>query len=827
VIERVLTRTKAGGPAPDKLRENAVRAHAEVADGLTARLRGSDDALDSLRERFAPSLTPRGFPRSRVFKDLIREASIAVVCGLAFACSARDRGLADSRLQDQPLLARALDPGIDSPSAHHAEPDAAPVLWRELRSMLLPFHGGPALRRGHATGRRRHEGPARRAAGIHPFSPLLYDLPPEIAVPDEVLARALHHLRGTLNRGTGNREADDSGASESWSEQPALDNRAVPIRSLGDIYEALVGGSVRAHESKGRGRTETSRRKVTGVYYTPEAIVRHIVSGTLGRLVGGGAQGPSPSAEPLTVREILNLKVLDPASGSGHFLLAAAEYLARACVTALIREGRIGDKARERSDAMGEYRKIIAGRCIYGVDIDPVAVELAGLSLWLYAADPGAPSHGAAKHLRCGNSLHHFDWGGQFPAAARGFDAVIGNPPYLSFSGRQRPGLSQWTKRLDARGKPGGWQTMHGLFMLKSLELAKRSGLVSMVVPDQVGHLKGYEPLRSRMLEAGRLLEVRYWGEEVFEGVTSPALTFIIRKTQGTSNDDVELPDTESPQVDEPREVRDEPARKTVLVDTDGNATGFSPLPGEEWFTSPSREVARRMSGIHIVITGFSDPGVHTGNAARKLVLRRPSGGSVPLLEGRQIHPFRCEEPERWLDLSYRPGKGEYFRVSPEETYRGTDIILRQTASRPVATRHVHRCHFRNSVLALRLSGECSVEYLLGILNSEAAAYLYRALSFESRQRSFPQVKVGLLRSLPVPDPLLRRNRSRAREMEDIVRRIEAAMAPDEIPAGHVSDPISGLVSGLEDLAWSLYGLPGDSRTDRSVHEPGALSDNS
>jgi hypothetical protein len=226
-------------------------------------------------------------------------------------------------------------------------------------------------------------------------------------------------------------------------------------------------------------------------------------------------------------------------------------------------------------------------------------------------------------------------------------------------------------------------------------------------------------------------------------------------------------------------------------------------MPGEEWFTSPSREVARRMSRIHSVITGFGDPGVHTGNVARKLILKRPARGSVPLLEGRQIHPFRCDDPERWLDLSYRPGNGEYFRVSEEETYHGTDIILRQTASRPVAARHVHRCHFRNSVLALRASGECSVEYLLGILNSEAAAYLYRALSFESRQRSFPQIKVGVLRSLPVPDPLLPGNRSLASRLEDIVRRIEAAAAPDRIPAG--------LMSELESLVWSLYGLPWDS----------------
>jgi len=740
------------GPAADGLRENALRAHAIVADGLARRLGGSPDALDSLRKRFAPSLTPRGFPRSRVFRDVIREASVAVVCGLAFAWSARDRGLVDSRLAGLPLLARVLDDG-EGPSGDEQ------TLWRELRAMLASFHGG--------TGRCRDDAPGRRATNICPFSPLFYDLPPELELPDGALGNALHHLRGAHARG---------------SEPPAPDHAPMAIRSLGDIYEALVSGSSYGNTRNGPGTSRTSRRKATGTYYTPDVIVRHIVSGALSRLVGGA--GVSPAGEPLSVREILNLKILDPASGSGHFLLPAAEYLARACVAVLIREGKIGDEEAELSDAIEEYRKIVARRCIYGVDIDPAAVELAGLSLWLYASDPGAPLSETASHLRCGNSLHRFDWAGEFPAAERGFDAVIGNPPYLSFSGRQKPGGNEWIKQLDPDSKPGGWQTMHGLFMLKSMELAKRAGLVSMVVPDQVGHLKGYEPLRSRMLEAGNLLEVRYWGEDVFEGVTSPALTFIVRKSQETSSDDTESP-----------------VEETTVIDRDENTICFSPLPGQEWFTSQSRVVARQMSEIHMVIAGFSDPGVHTGNVARKLVRKQPSAGCVPLLEGRQIHPFRCEEPRRWLDLSYRPGKGEYFRVSPEETYRGTDIILRQTASRPVAARHIHRCHFRNSVLALRVPWSLSIEYLLGVLNSAAAAYLYRASSFESRQRAFPQIKVGLLRSLPIPDPPLRKNRSRVREIEEIVRRIEGTMAPGEVPAG--------LVSELENLVWSLYGFRG------------------
>jgi len=821
VTERVLTETDSAEPAIDRLRENAVRAHEVIADGLARRLVNHPDALASLRARVAPSLTLRGFPRSRVFAGMVQEASVAVVCGLTFACSARDRGLIEAQLARVPLLASALDPetvplagddqdddsglnlenGPDTESAPGSDEQS---LWHELRAMLGSFHDGAS--------------PCRD--DTHHFSPLLHDLPPELDLSDRALKKALFITRGPY----GCRGEPVGGPVR------GIDYASVAIRSLGDMYEAVISGSPyggsrygakrnvserdgNSRRSDAGNRSRTSGRKAAGMYYTPDVIVQYIVSGALDRLVGGGGDRAYPADEPLSVPSILNLKVLDPASGSGHFLLASAEYLARACVAALVRDGKIKDDEPERARALDKYRRIVAERCIYGVDLDPMAVELAGLSLWLFASDPGTPLSVAARHLRCGNSLHRFHWVEEFPDASKGFDAVIGNPPYLSFSGRQKPRGNEWIKHLDSKSKPGGWLTMHGLFMLKSVELAKTSGLVSMVVPDQVGHLKGYGALRRRMLEQGHLLEVRYWGEDVFVGVTSPALTFIVRKSRQPSGWDVNAQDR-LPGAAESRDTevqtasaRDAAACDTVMIDEEGSVARFAALPGQEWFTSPSREVFHQMSAIHTALKEFSVPGVHTGNVARKLVLVRPAGGSVPLLEGRQIHPFRCEKPRRWLDLSYRPGAGEYFRVSAEEVYQSTGIILRQTASRPVAARHVFRCHFRNSILALKVPEGFSVEYLLGVLNSAAAGFLYRACSFESRQRTFPQVKVGLLRSLPVPDPRLGANRSRVSEVEELVRRIENAADPDGAPAN--------LMPRLDRLVWSLYGL-----SDRSLAEP-------
>jgi type I restriction-modification system DNA methylase subunit len=164
-----------------------------------------------------------------------------------------------------------------------------------------------------------------------------------------------------------------------------------------------------------------SKRKSSGSYYTPDYIVQYIVENTLGPLVRGecrpksapvpellrGVKGLEEEVEevrPLTSDEILELRVLDPAMGSGHFLVAATEYLARAYGAACVREGRDADGVMSDEEFV-RYKRMVAERCIYGVDINPMAVELAKLSMWLFTMDRGRPLSFLNHHLKNGNAL--------------------------------------------------------------------------------------------------------------------------------------------------------------------------------------------------------------------------------------------------------------------------------------------------------------------------------------------------------------------------------------------------------------------------------------
>lgn len=603
-----------------------------------------------------------------------------------------------------------------------------------------------------------------------------------------------------------------------------------------------------------------SERKTSGSFYTPDRIIRYIVSSTLRPILRGECQpgGGVITGEPLSSQAILRLKVLDPAMGSGLFLFAATECLSEAYRRALVREGKASESAVGDGDRLRHLR-LVAGRCVYGVDLNPVTVRVARLLLQVLTGEDPDDSQALGGHLKCGDALvgappgwntadyeavpasrcntaaagvsnpsadGPFHWEAEFPdvfldsrGSQRenpGFDVVIGNPPYLSYSGRQKAtGARDIIEAHRALGMAKGWVTAHGFFMMRSVALARSGGLVSMIVPDQVGHLAGYGPVRAWMLAHGRLQEVRYWGEDVFEDAITPNLTFVVKKLPDTTEKTpASTPETSAaargPAASAPKPSHStgktplgagRPGASAVVTLQDGHRTRCRPKGDDEWYASPWKNIIGRVRRHHATLDCFSDLGVHTGNVAGQLILTHEAEGAVPVLEGKQVHPFHCDRPVKWLNVEYVATPGEYFRIASRAVYAGTGIVLRQTADRPIAARHIHHCHFRNSVLALRVPVGFSVEYLLGILNSEAACWLYKISAFESRQRAFPQVKIGRLKALPIPDPTHKARAVHIREIEAIVRRLESH--PREHP-----ESTSSMLE-LNNLVWGLYGLKG------------------
>ncbi|QDU96257.1 Eco57I restriction-modification methylase domain-containing protein [Lignipirellula cremea] len=168
---------------------------------------------------------------------------------------------------------------------------------------------------------------------------------------------------------------------------------------LGSVYESLLELHPNIDTDKGPftlGTAAGNERKTTGSYYTPTSLINCLLDSALDPVVNEAIDVPDPAEAE---RKLLDLKVCDPACGSGHFLIAAAERMA----THLARL-RTGDDQPNTLDVQHAKRDII-GRCIYGVDINPMAVELCKVSLWMEALEPGKPLSFLDHHIQCGNSL--------------------------------------------------------------------------------------------------------------------------------------------------------------------------------------------------------------------------------------------------------------------------------------------------------------------------------------------------------------------------------------------------------------------------------------
>ncbi|MGI9061713.1 MAG: Eco57I restriction-modification methylase domain-containing protein [Ktedonobacteraceae bacterium] len=183
-----------------------------------------------------------------------------------------------------------------------------------------------------------------------------------------------------------------------------VDYRDLAERHLGTIYEGLLEFHLESvTPSDGNWtidmKTEKGERKASGSYYTPDYIVKYMVEETLGPVLRRVIANAATEQEKIAA--VLNVKVLDPAMGSGHFPVEATEYIARFLVENI--EQPPADTGGEAD--LAYWKRRVVQSCIYGVDLNPLAVELAKLSLWLATVAKNRPLSFLDHHLRCGNSL--------------------------------------------------------------------------------------------------------------------------------------------------------------------------------------------------------------------------------------------------------------------------------------------------------------------------------------------------------------------------------------------------------------------------------------
>ena len=175
-----------------------------------------------------------------------------------------------------------------------------------------------------------------------------------------------------------------------------VDFRNLGSEELGSVYESLLELHPEVTTDPATFQLLTAsgnERKTTGSYYTPDSLIQCLLDSALDPVLSEAA------AKPHAEKAILALKVCDPACGSGHFLIAAAHRIANRLASV-----RTGDEA-PTPDAQRSALRDVIGHCLFGVDLNPMAVELCKVNLWLEALEPGKPLSFLDAHIQCGNSL--------------------------------------------------------------------------------------------------------------------------------------------------------------------------------------------------------------------------------------------------------------------------------------------------------------------------------------------------------------------------------------------------------------------------------------
>lgn len=269
----------------------------------------------------------------------------------------------------------------------------------------------------------------------------------------------------------------------------------ISVNILGHIFEQSLTDleELQANIDNVNFDKTKSKRKKDGVFYTPEYITRYIVENTLGKmcsekreelLIGNGILIPS-NPKKLTKQEqqtkdnlqeykkwLLNLKILDPACGSGAFLNQALEYL-------ITEHKNLQNDLALMGDLFASYmvEEEILEHNLYGVDINEDAVEIAKLSLWLRTAKRGRPLTKLADKIVCANSLLNM------PFSENSFDVVIGNPPYVRVQGLKSNYENEAKLYEEKFVSTTGKYDLYVLFMEQSFNMLNKTGKLSYILP--------------------------------------------------------------------------------------------------------------------------------------------------------------------------------------------------------------------------------------------------------------------------------------------------------------------------------------------------------
>jgi hypothetical protein len=623
----------------------------------------------------------------------------------------------------------------------------------------------------------------------------------------------------------------------------------LPVEILGTVYERFLGKVIRltaGHQAKVEEKPEV--RKAGGVYYTPDYIVAYIVNHTVAPMIEG--RTPSQLAHG---KDKSPFRVLDMACGSGSFLLGAYQHLLDYCLRWYFEhKPETFKKAVYEDPRDGHWRLTIAEKKriltahVFGVDIDPQAVEVTKLSLLLKVLE-GETSQSVsqqqrlfhdralpnlAANIKCGNSLigsdyysgklnfeieeidrvKAFDWKQGFPDAmmAGGFDCVIGNPPY-GFHQIHNEMVKPYF-RSHYFASAGSFEH-YFLFYERSLGLLRKGGMHGFIVPVTWLTIPSAKSLRQFVLNSYALRRVVWLPELVFKNAQVNTLVSIIGKLP--AGDTIVEIHEKLGFVDPPAQTRR--YEQTRFVDADyyigiveqGQETAIIEKVCD--CSQPLGTIARPCSGYNPYEVGKGErPG--GGSQTKETVETKPYHSETkrgrewrPEIVGRDLQRYAVNvSGRRWI--KYGP-----WLAAPRdpENFRGRRILVQEitggASRRIIAAFCDQELYHSRDVIPVKLN-ETPFHpwYLLGILNSRLMSWFHQRRNPKALKQLFPKVLVSDQnahdRIVKVVDSML-----------ELQKHLVAAKS--EAQRATIQQQINATDAEIDRLVYELYGLTAEDIT--------------
>ena len=287
---------------------------------------------------------------------------------------------------------------------------------------------------------------------------------------------------------------------------------------LGTVYEQYLGHVVAEREGESHVQEKRAKRKSQGIYYTPAFVTKYIVQQTVGRYLDENGYQPSKP-----------LRVLDLACGSASFLIQAFDQIDN-----FVARQRGHDQKEELNSEDRARQLEVLQNCIYGVDKDKQAVEVARLNLLLRALH-SPKKLPMLENIVCDDSLQPGTFENHFPEVIKhgGFDVIIGNPPYVRIQGLPQKDVETFSRNYESATRN---YDIYVLFVERALQVLRPGGVIGLILPNkfmQVDYGEGLRKLLSENQYIERIVDFKSF--QVFENATTYTCLLFLRKKHNLS----------------------------------------------------------------------------------------------------------------------------------------------------------------------------------------------------------------------------------------------------------------------------------------------------